>query len=60
MDRLTFSDANEIDPAMTPDGCGVVFASDQGRGLGSSALYLMDFSRIIGGCDRSSLVAGRR
>jgi hypothetical protein len=52
--RLTFSDANEVDPAMSPDGCAVVFASDQGRGLGSTALYSLDLSRVARGCARSS------
>jgi len=48
--RLTHSPANEIDPVMAPDGCSVVFASDQGRGLGSTALYRLDLSPFIEGC----------
>lgn len=48
--RLTRSRANEIDPVLTPDGCGVVFASDQGRGLGSTALYRLDLPSFIEGC----------
>ncbi len=48
--QLTFSDANEVDPVFTPDGCGIVFASDQGRGLGSTALYRLDVSRFTTGC----------
>jgi uncharacterized membrane protein len=56
--RITFSDANEVDPVFTPDGCAVVFASDQGRGLGSTALYRLDVSRLIPGCagDEPALV----
>jgi hypothetical protein len=54
--RITFSDANELDPVLSPDGCAVVFASDQGRGLGSTALYRVDLSPLIAGCgtDRSA------
>jgi hypothetical protein len=52
--RITFSDANEVDPVMSPDGCAVVFASDQGRGLGSTALYTLDLSKVIEGCARSA------
>ena len=48
--RITFSAANELDPVLSPDGCAVVFASDQGRGLGSTALYRLDLSPFIGGC----------
>ncbi len=48
--RVTFSDANEVDPVLTPEGCAVVFASDQGRGLGSTALYRLDLSGLIAGC----------
>ena len=51
--RLTFSAANELDPVFTPDGCAVVFASDQGRGLGSTALYRLDVSTFIPACDKS-------
>ena len=51
--RLTFSDANEVDPVLTPDGCAVVFASDQGRGLGSLALYRLDLQGVNAECDRS-------
>ena len=51
--RLTFSDANEVDPVWTPDGCAIVFASDQGRGLGSTALYLLDVSGLMDGCGGS-------
>lgn len=50
--RLTFSGANEVDPVITPDGCAVVFASDQGRGLGSTALYRLDLSSFIAGCGK--------
>jgi hypothetical protein len=52
--QLTFSDANEVDPVVSPDGCTVVFASDQGRGLGSTALYSLDLSKVIGRCVRSA------
>ncbi len=58
--RLTFSDANEVDPVFTPDGCAVVFASDQGRGLGSTALYRLDVSRLMVGCGRPPPVVGPR
>ncbi len=58
--RLTFSDANEVDPVWTPDGCAVVFASDQGRGLGSTALYLLDVSGLMAGCAGSGPAAGLR
>jgi len=51
--QLTHSRANEIDPAPSPDGCSVVFASDQGRGLGSTALYRLDLSSFIEGCARA-------
>lgn len=50
--RLTHSPANEVDPVLAPDGCFVVFASDQGRGLGSTALYRIDLSPFIEGCAR--------
>ncbi|MEO8361072.1 MAG: glycosyltransferase 87 family protein [Vicinamibacteria bacterium] len=50
--RLTYSDANEVDPVLTPDGCAVVFASDQGRGLGSYALYRLDVSGWISECGK--------
>jgi hypothetical protein len=36
--RVTFSDANETEPAWSPDGESVVFASDEGRGLGAPRL----------------------
>ena len=58
--RLTHSPANEIDPALTPDGCGVVFASDQGRGLGSTALYRLDLAGLIEGCAEPGPAAARR
>lgn len=58
--QLTSSDANEIDPVMAPDGCEVVFASDQGRGLGSTALYRLELSRFIGSCDKAARASGRR
>ncbi len=58
--RLTRSRANEVDPAATPDGCGVVFASDQGRGLGSTALYRLDLAPFIEGCAGPGPVAGPR
>ena len=51
--RITFSTANEIDPVFTPDGCAVVFASDQGRGLGSTALYRLGVSAFIPACDKA-------
>jgi hypothetical protein len=53
--RLTSSAANEVDPVMSPEGCSVVFASDQGRGLGSTALYSLDLSKVLKGCARSEL-----
>lgn len=58
--RLTRSRANEIDPALTPDGCGVVFASDQGRGLGSTALYRLDLRAFIEGCAGPGPAGGPR
>ena len=58
--RLTFSDANEVDPVWTPDGCAIVFASDQGRGLGSTALYLLDVSGLMDGCGGSVPAWGLR
>ncbi len=58
--RLTRSRANEIDPVLTPDGCGVVFASDQGRGLGSTALYRLDLRPFIEGCAGPGPAAGPR
>jgi len=48
--RLTYSSANELEPVPTPDGCGVVFASDQGRGLGSTALYRIEVPALKGEC----------
>ncbi len=51
--QITFSSANEVDPVLTPDGCGVVFASDQGRGLGSTALYRLNLSGLKDVCARS-------
>jgi hypothetical protein len=56
--QLTFSSANEIDPVLTPDGCGVVFASDQGRGLGSTALYRLSLSGLRDGCAGPAPVGG--
>jgi len=58
--RLTRSPANEIDPVLTPDGCGVVFASDQGRGLGSTALYRLDLRPFIEECAGPGPAAGPR
>lgn len=58
--RLTRSPANEIDPVMMPGGCGVVFASDQGRGLGSTALYRLDLEPFIAACGESVPDAGPR
>jgi len=58
--RLTTSDANEIDPVMAPGGCEVVFASDQDRGLGSTALYRLDLSRFIAGCDTTARASDPR
>ncbi len=58
--RISSSDANEVDPTFTPDGCGIVFASDQGRGLGSTALYRIDVSRFIEGCGTVGLAEGPR
>lgn len=58
--RPTFSDANEVDPVFTPDGCAVVFASDQGRGLGSTALYRLDVSRVMAGCGGPAPASGPR
>jgi len=58
--RLTRSRANEVDPVVAPDGCGAVFASDQGRGLGSTALYRLDLAPIIEGCGGPGPVAVRR
>jgi len=48
--RLTRSPANEVDPVLAPDGCAVLFASDQGRGLGSTALYRLDLSAFVKEC----------
>lgn len=58
--QLTSSDANEIDPVMAPGGCAVVFASDQGRGLGSTALYRLELSRFIAGCDTAARASDPR
>ncbi len=58
--RVTHSRANELDPVPTPDGCSVVFASDQGRGLGSTALYRLDLSPLIAACAEPGPAAGRR
>ena len=58
--QLTTSDANEIDPVMAPGGCEVVFASDQGRGLGSTALYRLDLSRFIAECDTGARASDPR
>ncbi len=58
--QLTSSDANEIDPVMAPGGCEVVFASDQGRGLGSTALYRLELSRFIVGCDTAARASDPR
>jgi len=58
--QLTSSDANEIDPVMAPGGCEVVFASDQGRGLGSTALYRLELSRFIAGCDTAARASDPR
>ena len=52
-EQVTFSSANEVEPVLSPDGCSVVFASDQHRGLGSTALYRIDVSRFIRECERS-------
>lgn len=57
---LTSSDANEIHPVAAPGGCEVVFASDQGRGLGSTALYRLDLSRFTEGCDTAGRASGPR
>jgi hypothetical protein len=58
--QLTHSSANEIDPAISPDGCFVVFASDQGRGLGSTALYRLDLRPLIGRCGTPGPASGPR
>ncbi|MBK5254817.1 MAG: DUF2029 domain-containing protein [Vicinamibacteria bacterium] len=58
--RLTFSDANEIDPTFSPDGCSLFFASDQGRGLGSTALYRLDIATVSSGCGKVGLASARR
>lgn len=58
--RLTRSPANEVDPVLAPYGCAVVFASDQGRGLGSTALYRLDLSPFVKECGGPGLAAGPR
>lgn len=58
--QLTASEANEVDPVMASNGCEVVFASDQGRGLGSTALYRLDLSPFIDGCDTAARASDRR
>lgn len=58
--RLTFSTANEVDPVLTPDGCAVVFASDQGRGLGSTALYRIEVPDISPECAGSARASAPR
>ncbi len=58
--RLTYSDANEVDPVFSPSGCEVVFASDQGRGLGSLALYRLDVSALMATCEKSELFSAPR
>ena len=51
--RLTRARSNEVDPVLDPTGCGVIFASDRGRGLGSYALYRLSLAGIVSGCGRS-------
>jgi hypothetical protein len=58
--QLTHSRANEIDPVSSHDGCSVVFASDQGRGLGSTALYRLDLKPFIEGCAGAAPASGPR
>jgi hypothetical protein len=41
--RLTDAPSNELEPAWLPDGEAVVFASDDRRGVGSTALYTVAF-----------------
>jgi Tol biopolymer transport system component len=40
--RVTSDPANELEPAWSLDGASLLFASDRGRGLGSTAVYRID------------------
>jgi hypothetical protein len=40
--RVTSDPANELEPAWSVDGASLLFASDRGRGLGSTAVYRID------------------
>jgi hypothetical protein len=40
--RVTSDPANELEPAWSADGASLLFASDRGRGLGSTAVYRID------------------
>jgi hypothetical protein len=41
--RVTGGPANDVEPAWTADGGAIVFASDRGRGLGLTTLFVVPF-----------------
>jgi hypothetical protein len=41
--RVTRDPANEVEPAWMPGGAAIVFASDRGRGLGATTLFVVPF-----------------
>ena len=45
---VTRDTANEVEPSWSADGHAVLFASDRGRGLGSTAIYSAPFEGIEG------------
>ena len=42
--RVTRGPANDVEPAWTADGRAIVFASDRGRGLGLTTLFVVSFA----------------
>jgi len=42
--RVTRGPANDVEPAWTADGRAIVFASDRGRGLGLTTLFVVPFA----------------
>jgi Tol biopolymer transport system component len=41
--HVTHGPSNDIEPAWTADGRAIVFASDRGRGLGLTTLFVVPF-----------------